>query len=99
MNSADITAAVQPVLATCDRLEEVIGGYTDGTMFYFDEEQMQEIAAAAGGQSLGRVGQQWIQRRPKRLPLTTSLIAGQMHYGFPPQWGWRPHRLPPSTRS
>ena len=85
----DVSDLVRPALAICPRIDEVVGGYTDGKVFFFADEQVADIAKAAGPRLLHRSGRGWRQRLPIPQTLTRHLIHGQLHYQFPEDWHWR----------
>jgi len=93
----DVTDLVRPALASCSRVDEVVGGYTDGTRFFFADEQLTDIARAAGGGVLFRSPAGWRQRGATPQALPRHIIHGQLHHQLPDDWHWRPVSPQPGT--
>lgn len=92
----DITDLVRPALACCPQIDDVVGGYTDGTRFFFADEQLTDIARAAGGGVLFRSSTGWRQRGATPQALTRHVIRGELHYQLPDDWHWRQVRPQPA---
>jgi len=86
----DVTDLVRPALGSCPRVDEVVGGYTDGTRFFFADEQLTDIARAAGGGVLFRSSTGWRQLGATPQALPRHIIHGQLHHQLPDDWHWRP---------
>ncbi len=66
-----------------------MGGYTDGTRFFFADEQLTDIARAAGGGVLFRSPAGWRQLGATPQALPRHIIHSQLHYQLPDDWHWR----------